>query len=187
MYRWTLGSEDGGWRKEVPFHCTTNSTHHARSALKPWANLIGTLLLGGRYTAWSKSIIRLRKGRPGLTTLVEKADERFQLLPCAVLPCLPFCQQASQPGQFVLWKSQLSLDCVDDNAQEGYLRGWALRFMVSNGDSQPSALIQQDLQLSLAYPGVWGSYQDVIIQVVKPLHARLALVFLRGSARVQAQ
>ncbi len=69
MYRWTLGSEDGGWRKEVPFHCTTNSTHHARSALKPWANLIGTLLLGGRCTAWSKLIIRLRKGRPGPTTL----------------------------------------------------------------------------------------------------------------------
>ncbi len=76
---------------------------------------------------------------------------------------------------------ELSLDCVNDNAQEGYLHGWALRFMVSNGDSQPSALIQQDLQLSLAYPGVWGFYQDVIIQVVKqPLHARLDKVPLKG-------
>ena len=69
MNKCVLRRSDGGLRNYFPFHQTVNSAHHARSALNPWLNLIGTLLAGGRCTACSRSIMRRKKARPGRITL----------------------------------------------------------------------------------------------------------------------
>ena len=95
--------------------------------------------------------------------MIENPNQRFQFFPCAVLPCLPFSEQGSQSCQFVLSESQLTPHRIHNNAQEGHLCGQALSLMAGYGDTQPSALIQQDLKTCLAHRGVWGSHQDVVI------------------------
>ena len=62
----SLGSWDGGGRKETPFHVVMNEDHHARSDRNPWLSLITDCV--GR-TACSRSIILRKKDLLDLTTL----------------------------------------------------------------------------------------------------------------------
>ncbi len=122
VYRWTLGKEEGGWRKDTPFHRSTNSTHHARSALKLKANRIGTLLLGGGGGGVNhlKQIYHPPQERStlshNLAGMIENTNQQFQFFPCAVFPCLPFHQQGSQ--SFLSCGSQLSPHRIHNNAQK---------------------------------------------------------------------
>ena len=52
-----------------PFHARIKVCHHARSARNSVFRRIGTWTRCGSCPAWSRSIIRLRKERPALTTL----------------------------------------------------------------------------------------------------------------------